>query len=97
MRWLTLEYLKAHSRITNDCENEKIEQYGNAAEETILNYLNRSYENLIETYGGVPDPLWVAAALLVDNALEHGSPSSSVQMHNVPYNFDMYIKPYMIL
>ena len=41
MMWLTIPYIKAHSRIEFDCENELLEAYGNAAEKAILNLLQR--------------------------------------------------------
>ena len=46
MKWLTLSLIKAHSRIEYDCEDSLLELYANAAEETVLNIVNRSYEEL---------------------------------------------------
>ena len=31
MKWLTIEYIKQHSRIDYDCEDELLELYGEAA------------------------------------------------------------------
>ena len=48
MRWLTLEYIKQHSRIDSDIEDNILELYAEAAEDTVLNIMNRTYENLID-------------------------------------------------
>lgn len=98
MMWLTIPYIKAHSRIEFDCENELLEAYGNAAEKAILNLLQRSYEDLMDTYGEVPEPVVIASLQLVDNAYTNGrSPSSLMNLSVVPYNFDLFVKPYMKL
>ena len=98
MMWLTIPYIKAHSRIEFDCENELLEAYGNAAEKAILNLLQRSYEDLMDAYGEVPEPVVIASLQLVDNAYTNGrSPSSLMNLSVVPYNFDLFVKPYMKL
>ena len=97
MKWLTLEYIKKHSRIDFDCEDDLLTIYGESAEETVLNIIDRSYEELIATYTTVPKPLYEAALMLVDLSYQQRSPVSSVNMYTVPYTFDMKIKPYMKL
>ena len=42
MKWLTLEWIKDHSRIDFDCEDELLELYGASAEDTVLNVIARS-------------------------------------------------------
>ena len=37
MKWLTLDWIKQHSRIDFDCEDDLLELYGEAAEEAVLN------------------------------------------------------------
>lgn len=97
MKWLTLDWIKKHSRIDFDCENEELEEYGNDAEETVLSLINRSYEELIERYGRVPHPLFVASLMLVEMDYTHRSPDSMNNLYTVPYSFDMKVKPYMKL
>ena len=46
MKWLT-DWIKKHSRIDFDCEDELLELYGNAAENGILRLLNRSWEGCV--------------------------------------------------
>lgn len=99
MRWLTIERIKAQCRIEPDFndEDELLEEYGEEAEETVLNVINRSYENLMEQYGKVPTPLRRASLMLVDLAYKQRSPISSQNMYLVPYTFDILIKPYVRL
>lgn len=97
MRWLTVDYIKRHSRIDYDCEDEELELYGNSAEETILNLLHRSYESLLFEYGQIPQSIVHATLELVDSSYQHRSPSEPTNLYMVPYGFDLKLKPYMIL
>ena len=51
MKWLTIDYIKQHSRIDYDCEDALLELYGNAAEETVMNILGRDYDDIKATFG----------------------------------------------
>ena len=99
MKWLTLERIKQQLRIEPDFhdEDELLEEYGESAEDVLLNYLNRSYEDVIEVYGHVPAPLRHASLMLVDTSYQYRSPVSAQNMSLVPYTFDLLIKPYMRL
>jgi len=96
-KWTTIDYIKKHSRLDYDCENDLIEMYIISAENTILNLLDRTYEDLIETYGDVPADIREATLMLVDNSYTHRSPSEPTQLYDVCYGFDIKIKPYMRL
>lgn len=99
MKWLTLEQIKAQCRIEADftMEDTLLTGYGNSAESTILNHLNRTYYDLTEQYGEVPQDIINASLMLVDVWYKHRSPVESLNMSIVPYNFDLLIKPYMRL
>lgn len=97
MKYLTIGYIKQHSRIDYDCEDAILELYGESAERTVLNYLNRTYYDLIEEYGGVPEDIRHATLMLVDASYQHRSPASPTQMYYVLYGFDAKLKPYMRL
>ena len=103
MEYLTLEYIKKHSRIDFDCEDDLLELYGNSAENAMAQVLNRGKDatemvaSLTEDYGRVPDPIMHATLLLVDNSYEHRSPADAQQMYYVLYGFDFKVKPYMKL
>lgn len=97
MKWLTTDWIKKHSRIDFDVEDDLLELYGEDAEQTVLNICNRSYEDIMETYGEVPKPLYVAALQLVEVNYNHRSPDSMNNLYAVKYSFDMKVKPYMRL
>jgi len=97
MKWLTIDYIKQHSRICCDCEDELLETYGESAEATVLNTLNTTYDDIIAEYGEVPAPLFHAALMLVDVSYNYRSPVSPTSIYVVPYTFDILIKPYMKL
>ena len=97
MKWLKIDDIKQHLRIDFDCEDAVLELYGAAAEGTVLNYLRRTYDELMELYGEVPAPIRLATLMLVDNSYQHRSPASPTNMYYVLYGFDKLIKPYMKL
>ena len=98
MKWLTLDEIKDQLRIERDfdLENDKLTGYGESAEDVILELCQRTYDDFIDTYGGIPRPIWEATLLLVSMSYEHGSAASMQQMYNNPA-FDMRVKPYMRL
>ena len=99
MKWLTLERIKQQCRIEQDFtdEDDVLEEYGESAEETVLNTLNRTYEDIVEVYGKIPAPIRHASLMLVDVSYQHRSPVSGQNMYLVPYTFDLLLKPYMKL
>lgn len=97
MRWLSIDLIKQHSRIDFDCEDELLALYADAAEETVLGVLWRSYEDIIEEYGDVPAPVVQASLMLVDHSYQQRSPASVQNLYSVPYTFETLLKPYMRL
>lgn len=99
MKWLTLPLIKQQCRIEPDFteEDEILEMYGESAEETVLDVINRDYTEVIEHYGEVPKPLIHASLLLAAQSYQHHEPSSVQNLYTVPYAFDMMVKPYMKL
>ncbi len=107
MKYLTIEYIKAHSRIDYDCEDDLLELYGEAAEQTVLNIINRTYEELLDMFGTtsptdptvklVPAPIIQATLMVVDNSYQFRAPSSTQNVYATLYGVDALIKPYMKL
>ena len=97
MKWLTLEFIKKHSRIDYDLEDDLLALYGEAAEDMVLNVINRDYEEVVEEWGEVPKPLYQAALMLVDLSYQQRSPINPASLYAVPYTFDFLVKPYMKL
>ena len=97
MKYLTLEYIKQHSRICGNAEDSTLERMGNAAESAIMNLCGRSFEDIYENYGEVPEDLKHATLMLVDHLYTHRGPTENVSVNIVPYSIEMLVKPYMIL
>lgn len=100
MKYLTFEQIKAQLRLDDEqaeLEHDLLCMYGESAEETVLNTLNRTIEDIVEQHGRIPTPIKHATLMLVDNAYKERSPISPQNMSSVPYAFDMMLKPYMRL
>lgn len=97
MKYLTIDDIKAQLRLDYDEETKILDLYGNSAEETVLNVLNRSYMNLVDEFGVVPDPVIQATLLLVSHSYIHREPASMQNIYAVPYTFDLLLKPYIRL
>lgn len=94
MKFLTLDYIKAHCRIDLDCEDSLLELYGDSAETTVLNRINKTFEEVIEEYGNMPTPLIQGALMLVDTSYTYRTMISPTNMSLVPYTFELLVKPY---
>ena len=101
MEWLTIEYIKQHSRIDYDCDDALLELYGKAAEETVMNILDRDYDDIVAHFGKAGEPIPAAiiqaSLILVDTSYMQRTAVSPQQLYAVPYGFDMLVKPYMKL
>ena len=97
MKYLTIDDIQAQLRLDFDCEDSLLKLYGTGAEETILYLCNRTYENLIGEYGEVPAAIRQVTLELVSQSYEQRSPASPTNLSAVPYNFDLLIKPYIVL
>lgn len=91
------EYVKKHARIDDDIEDDVLDLYLESAEETVLNLMNRTLEDIYEEYGKVPAPIKHAVCILTAHSYTHREPSSIQQLNNVPYSVDALVKPFMIL
>ena len=97
MKFLTFQEIKAQLRLDDaqaEEEHDLLEMYGETAEDAILELCYRSYEDVMETYGGVPRLLRLAALELVDHWYQHRGVVSSQSLAPVPYNFDLLVKPF---
>ena len=47
MKFLTLEKIKQQLRLDDTCEAELLKDYGDAAEETVLDTIGQTYEELV--------------------------------------------------
>ena len=98
MKWLTLSKIKQQCRIELDFhdEDEWLEDAGEAAEDAILEVLNRSYENLYEVYGRIPAPVRHTSLMLVASLYKDREKDLVQEAHDNK-TFALLLKPYMIL
>ena len=100
MKWLTIDKIKAQCRIEASFtdENEYLEDLGDVAEEAVLTYCDRTYEDFYEQYGKIPAMVHNASLLLVDLWYQRRTPAENATFSSVPYgNIDFMLKPYMRL
>ena len=97
LRWLCVDAIKTHCRIDFDCEVAELEQFGVEAEQAILDLTRRTYENFIDTYGRIPDPIFNASLLLVQNLYNNRDAADTQKKEAALYGFDMLLKNYMCL
>lgn len=98
MKFLTIDYIKQHSRIDFDCEDGVLATYGASAENTLLTYIRRTLDNVRDMNDGdIPPEMYHAALMLTEQAYNHRGPVSPNNMSIVGYAFDMKVKPLMRL
>ena len=100
MKWLTLNSIKQQLRLPLDYteEDDKLTEIGESAEETVLEYCGRTYDEIVEIWGKFPYNLIRASKLLCTIQYDKDSGISNQNMSVVPYgNFDILAKPYMKL
>ena len=97
MKFLTIDKIKQQLRLDCTCEAELLEDYGNAAEEVVLDTIGLTYDELVEKYNGIPERARRAALMLVDHWYQYRSPVADRTMSVVPYTFEILLKPLMKL
>ena len=97
LKWLSIDAIHAHCRIDFNCEDAELEQYGMAAEQAILNLTRRTYDNFIDTYGRIPDPIFNASLLLVQSLYKNRDAEEQRDSKDIAYGFQFLVKNYMAL
>lgn len=96
MSIVSLELLKKHVRADDfNADDEKLQQYLDAAEQQVITATNRTEAELTEIGGGKFPPMLAQAVLLVAAAW-YAVPENTagVQYHEVPYGATALIKPF---
>lgn len=97
LKIITLEDIKQHTRIDGNIEDDVLEMYGESAETTVLNYIGQELPDVLEKYGQVPTPIKHACLLLTAHSYAHREVAGPQNLYNVPYSFDLILKPYVKL
>ena len=99
LKWLSIEAIHAHCRIDFNCEDAELEQMGITAEQAILDLTRRTYENFIDTYGRIPDPIFNASLLLVQSLYNNRDAAETTVYTSKEsmFGFQFLVKNYMCL
>lgn len=97
LRWLSVDAIKTHCRIDFDCEDAELLQMGIAAEQAILDLTRRTYENFIDTYGRIPDPIFNATLLLTQSLYKNRDAEEQRDSKEIAFGFSFMVKNYMYL
>ena len=97
LKWLSIDAIHAHCRIDFNCEDAELEQYGIAAEQAILDLTRRTFENFIDTYGRIPDPIFNASLLLVQSLYKNRDAEEQRDSKEIAFGFSFMVKNYMYL
>ena len=97
LKWLSIDAIHTHCRIDFNCEDAELEQMGIAAEQAILDLTRRTYENFIDTYGRIPDPIFNASLLLVQNLYNNRDAEEQRDSKEIAFGFQFLVKNYMCL
>lgn len=95
MTIVSLEEIKANSRIEGNAEDTLLESLGEAAEVTVLNLIERTQEDIEAEFGKVPAPIRQAILMYADHLYNHRGIVNPTALYNVPYSIDAMIKPYI--
>lgn len=95
MRVITLEQIKANSRIETDSEDAILEQIGDAAEQMVANLMDRRFDDLIDEFGDIPAPVVRACLALAEHLYNHRGVVTSQSLSAIPYTIDAMITPYI--
>ena len=97
LKWLSLDAIHAHCRIDFNCEDAELEQMGITAEQAILDLTRRTFDNFIDTYGRIPDPIYNATLLLVQSLYKNRDAEEQRDSKEIAFGFSFMVKNYMVL
>ena len=97
LKWLNIDTIHQHCRIDFNCEDAELEQMGIAAEQAILDLTRRTFENFIDTYGRIPDPIFNASLLLVQSLYKNRDAEEQRDSKEIAFGFSFMVKNYMYL
>ena len=97
MNIVTLEEIKANARIDSQEDDILLEQIGEAAEQTVLNLLERDLDDIRAEFHCVPAPIKQAVLMMATHLYEYRGVVNPTALYNVPYSIDAMLKPYIRL
>lgn len=92
---ITLEQIKENARIEGNSEDALLTRLGAAAEETVLNLIERTYADLIAEYTYIPANIQQACLMYTNHLYEHRGIVNPTALYNVPYSIDAMLRSYI--
>ena len=97
LRWLNLDAIHQRLLIDFNCEDADLEEMARDAEQCILDLTRRTYNNFIDVYGRIPDPIFNASLLLVGSLYKNREAEDQRDSKEIAFGFAFRIKNYMVL
>ena len=97
LRIITLQEIKANARIEDDSEDQTLLLMGEAAEDAVLNLMERTIEDIEAEFGLIPAPIKQACLMYTTHLYEHRGIVNPTALYNVPYSIEAMIKHYIRL
>ena len=95
MLFLTLDLVREHLRLDADCGDERaLTLYAESAEQEALNFMERSFDDLLDTYGEVPSPVVQACLLRVGTAYKNREEQTPLQQYYTAQSWQNLLMPY---
>ena len=99
MKYLTFDQIKAQLRLDDEqaaLEEDLLTTYGEAAEDAVLNTIQRTYTELCDQHGSIPSSIAVATLLVVDDLYNHRGTTSNMDLKENPA-FRLLLSDYLKL
>ncbi len=96
MELLTIDEIKANSRIDGDGEDVYLRHVGAPAEKMVPTALRRKFYDLEAEYGAVPPEVRHAVLMLADHLYTHRG-ATAMQAVAIPYGVQAMVTPYIKL
>lgn len=94
---MSMQMIKDHCRIDFAYDEDELKRDGQAAEQAILDLTRRTYENFIDTYGCIPQPIVNATLLLTQSLYKNRDAEEQRDSKEIAFGFSFMVKNYMYL
>ena len=88
LKFLDLDFVKAHLRIDEDTPDAEILLYAAAAEQEALNFLERSLESIYEEFGQIPPDIILACLCHIGTSYKYRETVTDRTLHRLPYMWE---------
>lgn len=94
---IELEELKRHARVVGTARDNELALCGDAAEETVMNYLHTSISEMWDTYGCIPATVKKAIYAVAIGMFDYPAGTDGRQQFVCPFSILAAIESYKVL